>query len=428
MKNWRILIFSIMITANAAFAVPHVIDKIVAVVNNEVLLKSEVDSIFNNMVSKANDIGYKLPNDKILRHQILEHQIMDNIILQLGKTIGIQVNDKQLEQVIALQNHITHNQLRKLLASEGISYTTYRKQLRKEILITAIRNNEVRRHIVILPEEVDTISKQISLQNIQHLQINISQILLPLPENAIAKQVNDQEKLAKELIKKIKKGIDFNTLAISYSIAPEALQDGSMGWNTIEELPTIFEQALRTAKKGDIIGPIHSGVGFHILKVNGLRDETKSISATQVHLRHIFLKPSPFLSEDQAVAKLNQIFDRIKNGKTTFIMAANQFSNDSNSAKKGGDLGWSTLEIYDPIFSNAILQLNKGQISKPLHSSFGYHLIQLIDIRKVDKTHETQKERAYRLLFNRKFLEQEQVWMQKQRGMAYVKIMDTYDY
>ncbi|BAO00462.1 SurA protein [Candidatus Pantoea carbekii] len=417
-----------MITANAAFAVPHVIDKIVAVVNNEVLLKSEVDSIFNNMVSKANDIGYKLPNDKILRHQILEHQIMDNIILQLGKTIGIQVNDKQLEQVIALQNHITHNQLRKLLASEGISYTTYRKQLRKEILITAIRNNEVRRHIVILPEEVDTISKQISLQNIQHLQINISQILLPLPENAIAKQVNDQEKLAKELIKKIKKGIDFNTLAISYSIAPEALQDGSMGWNTIEELPTIFEQALRTAKKGDIIGPIHSGVGFHILKVNGLRDETKSISATQVHLRHIFLKPSPFLSEDQAVAKLNQIFDRIKNGKTTFIMAANQFSNDSNSAKKGGDLGWSTLEIYDPIFSNAILQLNKGQISKPLHSSFGYHLIQLIDIRKVDKTHETQKERAYRLLFNRKFLEQEQVWMQKQRGMAYVKIMDTYDY
>ncbi|RPE04394.1 peptidylprolyl isomerase SurA [Candidatus Pantoea deserta] len=427
MKNWRMLILGVAMAANTAFAAPQVVDKVAAVVNNGVVLESDVDNMLRTVKAQAQQAGQQLPDDNTLRHQILERQIMDNIILQMGEKAGLQINDQQLDQAIgniAAQNRMSLDQLRSRLAYDGVNYSDYRAQIRKEMLIAEVRNNEVRRRVTILPQEVDTLAAQVGAQNTQGTELNVSQILLPLPENPSQQQVDDQEALAKQLVGELKGGADFGKLAVTYSADPQALKGGNMGWGKIEELPTLFAQALSTAKKGDIVGPVRSGVGFHILKVNDLRGESKSISVTEVHARHILLKPSPILTEDQARAKLEQIAADIRSGKTTFAAAAKQFSDDPGSANQGGDLGWSSPEAFDPAFRDALLQLQKGQTSQPVHSSFGWHLIQLLDTRQVDKTDAAQKERAYRLLFNRKFAEEAQTWMQEQRASAYVKILD----
>ncbi|WP_217549126.1 peptidylprolyl isomerase SurA [Pantoea sp. GbtcB22] len=428
MKNWRMLILGVAITANTAFAAPQVVDKVAAVVNNGVVLESDVDNMMRTVKSQAQQANQQLPDEKTLRHQILERQVMDAIILQMGERAGVQITDQQLDQAIqniAAQNRMSLDQLRSRLAYDGMNYNDYRAQIRKEMLISEVRNNEVRRRVTILPQEVDTLATQVGAQNTQGTELNISQILLPLSENPTQQQVDDQETLARQLVAQLKGGADFGKLAVTYSADPQALKGGNMGWGKIEELPTLFSQALSTAKKGDIVGPIRSGVGFHILKVNDLRGESKSISVTEVHARHILLKPSPILTDAQAQAKIEQIAADIKSGKTTFAAAAKQFSDDPGSANQGGDLGWASPEIYDPAFRDALLKLQKGQVSQPVHSSFGWHLIQLLDTRQVDKTDAAQKERAYRMLFNRKFAEEAQTWMQEQRASAYVKILDN---
>ena len=419
MKNWRMLILGAAMSAGTAFAAPQVVDKVAAVVNNGVVLESDVDNMMRTVKSQAQQAGQQLPEDRTLRHQILERQVMDNIILQMGEKAGLQISDQQLDQAIqniAAQNRMSVDQLRSRLAYDGMNYSDYRAQIRKEMLISEVRNNEVRRRVTILPQEVDTLATQIGSQNSQGTELNISQILLPLPENPTQQQVDDQEALARQLVGEIKGGADFGKLAVTYSADPQALKGGNMGWGKIEELPTLFSQALSSAKKGDVVGPIRSGVGFHILKVNDLRGESKNISVTEVHARHILLKPSPILSDDQAREKITQLAADIKSGKTTFAAAAKQFSDDPGSANQGGDLGWASPDIYDPAFRDALLKLQKGQVSAPVHSSFGWHLIQLLDTRQVDKTDAAQKERAYRLLFNRKFAEEAQTWMQEQRA------------
>lgn len=428
MKNWRMLILGAALTASTAFAAPQVVDKVAAVVNNGVVLESDVDGMMQSVKGQAQQAGQQLPDDKTLRHQIVERLVMDNILLQMAKTAGIQITDAQLDQAIqniAAQNNMSMDQLRSRLAYDGMNYGTYREQIRKEMTIAEVRNNEVRRRITILPQEVDSLSKQVASQNNASTELNLSHILLPLPENPTQQQVDDQENLAKQLVGESKSGADFGKLAITYSADPQALKGGNMGWGKIQELPSLFAQALVTAKKGDIIGPIRSGVGFHILKVNDIRGDNQSVSVTEVHARHILLKPSPVLTDEQARQKLEQVSADINSGKTTFAQAARQLSQDPGSANQGGDLGWSSPEMYDPAFRDALLKLQKGQMSAPVHSSFGWHLIQLLDTRKVDKTDAAQKERAYRLLFNRKFAEEAQTWMQEQRASAYVKILDA---
>ncbi len=244
---------------------------------------------------------------------------------------GIQIADEQLDQAIvsiAAQNKMTPDQLRSRLAYDGMNYSVWREQIRKEMTIAEVRNNEVRRRITILPQEVDSLSTQMANQNDAASEFNLSHILLPLPENPTQQQVDDQEKLARQLVNEAKGGSDFAKLAITYSADQSALKGGNMGWGRIQELPSLFAQTLTTAKRGDIIGPVRSGVGFHILKVNDLRGESKNVSVTEVHSRHILLKPSPILTDDQARARLEQIANDIRSGKTPFGGAAKQYSDD----------------------------------------------------------------------------------------------------
>ncbi|MCT4701820.1 peptidylprolyl isomerase SurA [Enterobacteriaceae bacterium H20N1] len=425
MKNWRTLLLGIALVANTTFAAPQVVDKVAAVVNNGVVLESDVDGLMQSVKLNAQQAGQQLPDDNTLRHQILERLIMDQIVLQMGEKMGVKITDEQLDKAIAdiaAQNKMTMDQMRSRLAYDGINYNTYRAQIRKEMTISEVRNNEVRRRVTILPQEVDSLAQQVGSQNDSSTELNLSHILIPLPENPTSAQVDDAEKQARDIVSQAQNGADFGKLAITYSADQQALKGGQMGWGRIQELPSIFAQALATAKKGDVIGPVRSGVGFHILKVNDLRGQTQSISVTEVHARHILLKPSPIMTDQQARLKLEQIAADIKSGKTTFDKAAKAFSDDPGSANQGGDLGWASPDIYDPAFRDAIMKLNKGQTSAPVHSSFGWHLIELLDTRNVDKTDAAQKDRAYRMLFNRKFSEEAQTWMQEQRASAYVKI------
>ncbi|EGV0481203.1 peptidylprolyl isomerase SurA [Salmonella enterica] len=428
MKNWKTLLLGIAMIANTSFAAPQVVDKVAAVVNNGVVLESDVDGLMQSVKLNAGQAGQQLPDDATLRHQILERLIMDQIILQMGQKMGVKITDEQLDQAIAniaKQNNMTMDQMRSRLAYDGLNYSTYRNQIRKEMIISEVRNNEVRRRITVLPQEVDALAKQIGTQNDASTELNLSHILIALPENPTSEQVNDAQRQAESIVEEARNGADFGKLAITYSADQQALKGGQMGWGRIQELPGIFAQALSTAKKGDIDGPIRSGVGFHILKVNDLRGQSQSISVTEVHARHILLKPSPIMNDQQARLKLEEIAADIKSGKTTFAAAAKEYSQDPGSANQGGDLGWATPDIFDPAFRDALTKLHKGQISAPVHSSFGWHLIELLDTRKVDKTDAAQKDRAYRMLMNRKFSEEAATWMQEQRASAYVKILSN---
>ncbi|ENB7814610.1 peptidylprolyl isomerase SurA [Salmonella enterica subsp. enterica serovar Bareilly] len=428
MKNWKTLLLGIAMIANTSFAAPQVVDKVAAVVNNGVVLESDVDGLMQSVKLNAGQAGQQLPDDATLRHQILERLIMDQIILQMGQKMGVKITDEQLDQAIAniaKQNNMTMDQMRSRLAYDGLNYSTYRNQIRKEMIISEVRNNEVRRRITVLPQEVDALAKQIGTQNDASTELNLSHILIALPENPTSEQVNDAQRQAESIVEEARNGADFGKLAITDSADQQALKGGQMGWGRIQELPGIFAQALSTAKKGDIVGPIRSGVGFHILKVNDLRGQSQSISVTEVHARHILLKPSPIMNDQQARLKLEEIAADIKSGKTTFAAAAKEYSQDPGSANQGGDLGWATPDIFDPAFRDALTKLHKGQISAPVHSSFGWHLIELLDTRKVDKTDAAQKDRAYRMLMNRKFSEEAATWMQEQRASAYVKILSN---
>ncbi|EDY2506307.1 peptidylprolyl isomerase SurA [Salmonella enterica] len=428
MKNWKTLLLGIAMIANTSFAAPQVVDKVAAVVNNGVVLESDVDGLMQSVKLNAGQAGQQLPDDATLRHQILERLIMDQIILQMGQKMEVKITDEQLDQAIAniaKQNNMTMDQMRSRLAYDGLNYSTYRNQIRKEMIISEVRNNEVRRRITVLPQEVDALAKQIGTQNDASTELNLSHILIALPENPTSEQVNDAQRQAESIVEEARNGADFGKLAITYSADQQALKGGQMGWGRIQELPGIFAQALSTAKKGDIVGPIRSGVGFHILKVNDLRGQSQSISVTEVHARHILLKPSPIMNDQQARLKLEEIAADIKSGKTTFAAAAKEYSQDPGSANQGGDLGWATPDIFDPAFRDALTKLHKGQISAPVHSSFGWHLIELLDTRKVDKTDAAQKDRAYRMLMNRKFSEEAATWMQEQRASAYVKILSN---
>lgn len=428
MKNWRTLILSLMFTAStASFAAPQQLDKVAAVVNNGVVLESDVNNMLQTVTMNARNAGQQIPDQATLRQQILERLIMDNIVMQMAGQMQITIPDQAVDgaiEDIARQNNMTTAQMKERLQRDGMSYDKYRSDIRKEMMMAEVRNNEVRRRVVILPQEVESLANLISTQNAADTELNISHILITLPENPTEAQMNTAKEKVTTIMNELQRGADFGKLAITYSADPQALKGGNMGWSRLQELPGLFAERLQSAKSGEIVGPVRSGVGFHILRVNEVRGNNQPISVTEVKARHILIKPSPIVTDEQARGKLQQIASDVKSGKTTFDAAAKQFSEDPGSALRGGELGWSMPDIYDPAFRDALMKLKKGELSQPVRSSFGWHLIQLEDTRNVDKTEAAQKDRAYRMLFNRKFSEELQSWMQEQRAGAYVEISD----
>ncbi|WP_216782556.1 peptidylprolyl isomerase SurA [Candidatus Profftia tarda] len=430
MKKWSILILSMTLFGHTASATPQVVDKIVAIINNGIVLESDVSGLLHSVKINLSQNKSRLYDDKILRYQILEHLIMNKIQLQIAQKMGIDITDSDIKQTIiniTQQNNMSVHQMSSRLAARGISYKKYSDQIREEMLISTVRNKEVSRRFIILPQEVEDLAKQISAENKDNIELNLSQIILPATSPTYS-SLNNPYQDAVCLVSKLRKGEEFGKMVLKYSAESYNTKIGQIGWIKIQRLPLVLANALRTAEKNDIIGPIRLGVSLYIFKINDIRSKPKDVYITEVNARHILLCPSPVMTNDQARLRLEKLAQQIKNKTITFDKAAKEISEDSFSAFKGGNLGWVIPTSYNPVFRDALIKLKKGEISVPIYTAFsGWHLIQVLDTRTVKRTEDAEKDQAYRILFNRKFNQEEQSWLQENRASSYVKIMDNYN-
>ncbi|ENM3822358.1 peptidylprolyl isomerase SurA, partial [Vibrio cholerae] len=382
----------------------------------------DVDSALKTIKANAKQNKQPLPQETVLREQVLEKLIIDTLQQQEADRIGVKIDDNRLNEAIkeiANNNQQTQDQLIASIAQEGLTYPEFREQIRKEMAASDARNALVRRRINILPAEVDTLAELLAQETDATVQYKISHIQLRVDDG---QDKSAAENLANKLVNDLKNGADFAQMAYAYSKGPKALQGGDWGWMRKEEMPTIFADQIKMQNKGSIIGPFRSGVGFHILKIDDVKG-LETVAVTEVNARHILIKPTIILSDEGAQKQLNEFVQRIKNGEVTFAELAQQYSQDPGSAAQKGELGYQTPDLYVPEFKHQIETLPVGQISEPFKTVHGWHIVEVLDRREVDRTDSALKNKAYRILFNRKFNEEASAWLQELRASAFVEVL-----
>ncbi|MFM4803482.1 peptidylprolyl isomerase SurA [Aeromonas bivalvium] len=425
-KTWISLLtaglFGVM--SQSAFASPELIDKVLAVVNKDVVLASQQDALVNKIKFSAKESGQALPDDATLRKQALDRLIQESLQLQLADRQGLKISDTQLEQAIrsiAADNKMSLEQLRAQLEREGMSYAQYREEVRREILMNEVRRNQIRRRINISDQEVKQVVQALQAQGQQQQEYHVGHIQIALPDNPSAEQLNAAKAKIESLLTRLRGGADFRELAIAESNGPKALEGGDWGWMSPQGMPTLMAEAVQGAKKGDIVGPLRSGAGLHIVKVFDTKG-LQQVVQTEVKARHILIKPSIILSEEKAKDMLDGFLHDIKSGKADFAALAEKYSEDPGSAVQGGELGWSDPNVYVPEFRDMVNRLQPGQYSEPFRTSHGWHLVQLEERRSQDATDKAQEQRAYQLIYNRRFVEESQAWLDELRDEAYIRI------
>ncbi len=424
MKLWKHTLIGLMATLslNTAYATPVELDRVAVIVNSGVILQSDIDGALKTLTINAKKNGQTLPEDTVLREQVVEKLIIDTIQQQEAQRIGVRIDDNRLSDAIAdiaKNNNQTLEQLNASVTAEGLTYAEFREQVRKEIAASEARNALVRRRINILPNEVDNLANILAQETNATVQYKISHIQLRVDDTQDKAAVEQQ---AKTLVEKLNQGADFSTMAYTYSKGPKALQGGDWGWMRKEEMPTIFADQIKMQNKGSIIGPFRSGVGFHILKIDDVKG-LETVAVTEVNARHILIKPTVILSDDGVQKELHDFIRRIKAGEATFGELAQQYSQDPGSAAQNGELGYQTPDLYVPEFQHQIETLSVGQISDPFKTVHGWHIVEVLDRREVDRTDSALKNKAYRILFNRKFNEEASAWLQEMRASAFVEII-----
>lgn len=423
MKIWIPALFSVLTLLGSPIvsATPQSLDHVVAIVNNGVILQTDIDTAMKTVKANAGEKGQPLPPADVLKEQVLEKLVLDEIQLQEAKRMGIQIDDQRLDQAIqsiAKENGQTLEQLTASLQLQGLTYPVFREQIRKEMAVSEARNAQVRRRVNISPSEVETLAALLAERTTETVEYKIAQIQLHFSDD---KEATEQQ--AEELVSRLKQGEDFSTLAYTYSKGPKALQGGDWGWMRKEEMPTIFADQITTQGRGAIIGPFRSGVGFHILMIQDVKG-LETVAVTEVNAQHILIKPSIILSDEGAKKELDGFIEQINSGKRTFGELAQQYSQDPGSAVANGILGFQTADNYVPEFKHQVETLPIGQISPPFKTVHGWHIVKVLDRRSVDKTESAMKNRAYQILFKRKFNEEAGAWLQEIRASAYVEILD----
>lgn len=424
MKLWKPTLISVLsaLTLFNAHAEPKQLDSVAVIVNSGVILQSDVDSALKTIKANAKQNKQPLPQETVLREQVLEKLIIDTLQQQEADRIGVKIDDNRLNEAIkeiAKNNQQTQEQLIASVAQEGLTYPEFREQVRKEMAASDARNALVRRRINILPAEVDTLAELLAQETDATVQYKISHIQLRVDDG---QDKSAAETLANKLVNDLRNGADFAQMAYAYSKGPKALQGGDWGWMRKEEMPTIFADQIKMQNKGSIIGPFRSGVGFHILKIDDVKG-LETVAVTEVNARHILIKPTIILSDEGAQKQLNEFVQRIKNGEVTFTELAQQYSQDPGSAAQKGELGYQTPDLYVPEFKHQIETLPIGQISEPFKTVHGWHIVEVLDRREVDRTDSALKNKAYRILFNRKFNEEASAWLQELRASAFVEVL-----
>lgn len=419
-------VLSISLCQNA-FAEPVEIDKVVGVVNQGVILQSEVNSIVDRVKKQAQEQGQQLPKDETLRVQAMERLVSQALMMQMAERMGLQISDSQLDQTlanIAKEQGGTISDLRRTVEASGDSFQAYREEIRKEITTQQVTRANVDRRIYISEQEVDNLLKIMASQGQSAEEYDIGHILIDIPNEATADEISAAKTRADKVIELLNDGQEFKRIAISSSSGSKALEGGQLGWMGINEMPSLFAEAVKSKKKDAIVGPLRSGAGFHIIKVQDVRG-LQVVETTEVRSRHILIEPSIILSEEKARNMLAGFAKDLRAGNADFGELAKEYSEDPGSALKGGEYDWTDPTTYVPAFRDTLLSLKQDEISEPFRTQFGWHIVQLLDKRVADKTELAKRNRAHGMLFNRKFKEESFNWQQEMREQAHVEIFPT---
>jgi len=398
------------------------LDKVAVVVNSGVVLESEIQDLITNVKTKAKESKQSLPSDKALRTQAIDKLINDSLILDLGERMGVQISDAQLDQTIeniAQENKLTVEEFRKKIINEGLGFEKYRESIRTELISGEVRRASVRRRIYISPQEVKNLLEAMKAQNVNNVDYHLGHILIEFPAEPTQQDINDAKTRADKVIELLNNGSDFAKIAIASSGDTSALKGGDLGWKNINEMPTLFAKVIDGKDKGTVVGPIRTGLGFSIVKVLDIRGR-KKVEVEEVKARHILIKPTIILSDAKAKAKLQGFLDDIKAGKADFADLAKEYSEGPTSVK-GGELGWADPNNYDPAFKDALARLKVDEYSKPFRSSFGWHIAQLEGRRMLDATKQMNENKAYKMLYGRKFGMESARWIKELRDEAYIE-------
>ncbi|MDX1836384.1 molecular chaperone SurA [Legionella taurinensis] len=414
-----------LILPTLALAQP--LDSVVAIVNDGVITSSELNTQVDALRQQMQARKMQMPPEKTLRKQVLQHLIDVDLQLQLAKQNDMTVDSTELNEAInkiAANNHLTLTELREELTRQGISWQSYRENIRKEILISRVQQKAVGKDVsAISNEQVEDYLKTAQFQDKTQFTYHLQNIVIPLPEEPTTEQLNKARQKAQELLAKIKKGEDFNRLAIAESSGEFALEGGDLGMRHLAELPEVFAKQVVNMKTGQIAGPIRTGNGFQLIRLIAIGGAEQKHEVVKTHVRHILLKQDASMTAAEAEKQANNLYQQLKSGKD-FAHMAKQYSLDAASAVKGGDLGWVNSGELVMEFEKAMDALPINAISKPVKSGFGWHIIQVLGRKKVDDTETFKRQQVRAFLQQRKFTEAVQNWQQHLRADAYVKILD----
>jgi peptidyl-prolyl cis-trans isomerase SurA len=419
-----VLLGGVLLPAQAQQAALQPLDRIVAVVDEDVILQSELDRAERNIRAQYANRQDQLPPEDVLRRQVLERLILVRLEVARAAEQGVRVSDEEVDSGvanIAEQNHMSVDQMRAQLAQQGQSFNDFRNSLRDELITQRLRQHFAQSRISVTDAEVDA---ALAAQASSGPQLHMANILIALPENATPEQIaTAQTKIdgVKSLIDK--GGIEFQAAAVRYSDSPNALEGGDLGWRSVDEIPTAFANLIRDMKPGQIAGPIRGPSGFQLLKLVETRDATQAAPqmVTQYHARHILVRTADGVTDEQAKAKIDTVRAKL-NGGADFATVAAASSEDTNSAAKGGDLGWFAGDQYGPEFGSHVAALQDGQVSEPFKSAAGWHIVQRIATRQTDASSETKRSQIRETIGQRKLEEEWTRYLRDMRNEAFVDI------
>jgi peptidyl-prolyl cis-trans isomerase SurA len=419
----RPLMLGALLLGTAANAAVQSIDKVVAIVDNDVVMQSQLDQRVQEVQKTIAKRGANLPPAGVLDQQVLERLIVENLQLQIGERSGIRITDEELNQAIgtiAQRNNMTVEQFRAALAHDGLSYEDAREQVRREMIISRVRQRRVAERVQVSEQEV----KNFLASDLGKMQLSeefhLANILIPTPESANSEAIQNAGRQAAEVYQQLKQGADFGQLAIAKSASETALEGGDMGWRKAAQLPPPFDRMLSSMSVGEVTEPMRTPGGFIILKILEKRGGQTQVR-DEVHVRHILIKPSEIRSEEETRRLAQKLYERIESGED-FAELAKSFSEDPGSALNGGDLNWIDPNSLVPEFREVMAKTPQGQLSKPFKTQYGWHVLEVLGRRATDSTSKAREQQAMTVLRNRKYDEELQTWLRQIRDEAYVEI------
>ncbi|MDH5433604.1 MAG: peptidylprolyl isomerase SurA [Gammaproteobacteria bacterium] len=420
-----LLVAMLVLQVMPAVSKPKLLDRVVAIVDGDVVLGSELVRRVNSIIKSLNERKQKAPPIETLKQQVLDRLILESIQLQMADRIGVKISDAELDATllkISEDNKMTLAQFRQSIIKDGTPWQTFREDIRRDIKINRTRGAFVSRRIQISEKEVDNLLAQINEQGASRMQYLIQHILLPVGENELPEEVEKTRNKAAKMVKELRDGANFDEYAVSYSAGANALSGGSLGWRSLSQLPSLFADQVKNMNAGDISEPLRSGSGLHILYLKETKGGFQGKSVIQTHARHILISPNEILDDKAALDKINLIRQRILDGED-FKTLAIEFSDDKGSGSLGGDLNWADPGTFVPEFTQTMDKLAVNELSRPVKSDFGWHIIEVLGRRSKDQTEDMKRERAYRIIQNRKFEEEAEIWLREIREEAYVSIL-----